>query len=69
MMILAILGILGFHFDYHSKASLYIYVLCCLINWAWYGKYINKLTLIVQKWNEHVTLDLQRIQSYLVQIF
>jgi len=26
-----------------AKASLYIYVLCCLINWAWHGKYIHTL--------------------------
>lgn len=26
-----------------AKASLYIYMTCCLINWAWHGKYVHTL--------------------------
>ncbi len=26
-----------------ARASMYIYVLCCLVNWAWHGKYIHTL--------------------------
>ena len=34
-----------------AKASLYIYMTCCLINWAWHGKYIHTL---VDKCNDTV---------------